>query len=468
MPAAARQLALPGLALPARPRPARAPRRQRVCVPWRIIASPEYSDVALSVYVKAAALAARPEGCRARVAILAEYLGVSRSTVERGLTDLINPRGGVVELPTVRRTKSCGTGDSAERRPRPLKPGEPYVWLPVAAAETLAPRRLRAYAAIAYATARRIPLAMAELAGLLRHQSGPRAGQPVTERAASQAMDDVEDAGWITIHRRAGERGRHVFEVHDCPLRPAPEPPAGPGADLGEGSGLNHGEGSLATEEDQATTDLNTARSITASAEGATHVSKPAAPVENPRAAQGRAGRALREEATNAPAALRPYRGPTLTYSARVHEALEPVRHLLDGLSPWMQRRIGQEIGRQLDAYASVERLRARLMLRYARTGPAEAGRDPGRWLLGAALPRWGCPDDDCESGVRWSTGIWCERCGELAAARRAGLPPPQPRPPGSAPAWHECADCQAPSRTPLPRGLCAACTPPAHLERSS
>ncbi|MFC6137701.1 hypothetical protein ACFP3K_38215, partial [Streptomyces spororaveus] len=35
-------------------------RRQRVRVPMRLVSSPFYSDVALSVYVKVAALAARP------------------------------------------------------------------------------------------------------------------------------------------------------------------------------------------------------------------------------------------------------------------------------------------------------------------------------------------------------------------------------------------------------------------------
>lgn len=58
--------------------------RQRVRVPMRLVSSPDYPDIALSVYVKVAALGARPEGCTARTSTIAAYLGVSKASVERG------------------------------------------------------------------------------------------------------------------------------------------------------------------------------------------------------------------------------------------------------------------------------------------------------------------------------------------------------------------------------------------------
>nr|WP_145490679.1 MULTISPECIES: hypothetical protein [Streptomyces] len=49
--------------------------------------------------------------------------------------------------------------------------------------------------------------------------------------------------------------------------------------------------------------------------------------------------------------------------------------------------------------------------------------RDPGRWLLGVALPRWGCGYQDCGAGMIWRTGEACEICAgvvqDKAAARQ-------------------------------------------------
>ncbi|MFD9821352.1 hypothetical protein ACFWW0_20975, partial [Streptomyces violascens] len=60
-------------------------RTQRVKVPMRLVSSPFYADVALSVYVKVKALGARPEGCEAKAATIAAYVGVAKSAVERGV-----------------------------------------------------------------------------------------------------------------------------------------------------------------------------------------------------------------------------------------------------------------------------------------------------------------------------------------------------------------------------------------------
>lgn len=126
-----------------------------------------------------------------------------------------------------------------------------------------------------------------------------------------------------------------------------------------------------------------------------------------------------------------------------------------------------------------VERLHRRLTARFAKVMLSEI-RDPGRWLLGVALPRWGCGYRDCEAGVLWSTGKACEVCAEIvedkaAARRRAqrieqGLCPQHGTRPG--PAGH-CADCVLdgaicnPASAPIPvqrepagppRGSCGDC----------
>mgnify|MGYP002345222339 CR=1 FL=1 len=82
-------------------------------------------------------------------------------------------------------------------------------------------------------------------------------------------------------------------------------------------------------------------------------------------------------------------------------------------------RRIEREIATQLDRGMSADRLHHRLTARFAGFSPSEI-RDPGRWLLGVALPRWGCGHVDCESGVMWSTGRSCDVCDEVKAANAA------------------------------------------------
>jgi hypothetical protein len=202
-----------------------------VRVPWRLLASAAYPDVALSVYVKVAALQARPEseGCEARSETLAGYLGLSKASVERGLTALGQPGpSGKPDLRTRRRTLPGGRGTSAVRRVEPDGRTESYVWVPVAAAEDLSPRQLRAFAAVTYAGAMGIAITEGELAGYLFHYFGKRAGQPIGAAAAGAMVDEVEATGWLTVQRRAGAYGRHVLVAHDIvpearrPLRRRP------------------------------------------------------------------------------------------------------------------------------------------------------------------------------------------------------------------------------------------------------
>ncbi|GHA00982.1 hypothetical protein ACFOOM_12490 [Streptomyces echinoruber] len=421
---------------------------QRVRVPLRVILG-SYSDATVSVYVKIAALDRRDTGCEAGVAYLSSLLGLARSTVEKALTQLMrpDPADDVVELTSRRRTwEKSGTGRTAVRRIRATDwRREHGAWVPSRAAESLSPRQLRAYAALAYATATGHHITLAELARILRHRSGQRAGEPLDVRSVRRILRELERLGWISVERRAGYRGRHLYTVHDEPTQAALT------ADTGEGSGGDHGCGSLAYEEDQQTDSP-----------------------EEPRAVSGirrrrGSGSSARADLVPLPPSLRrPYAGPQLTLAPRIWRVLEPVKPLLPGLSPWVVRELAREIGRQLDQGQEPERIRARLEFRVAST---QEIRDPGRWLLGAAVVRHGCGLTACESGRIWHTGAPCDVCAELRAAdgqRPPGKPsgpqrPAYPRPPGR---WHECEACGAPSRQPLPDGLCRPCRPPADLLR--
>ncbi|MER7874854.1 hypothetical protein ABTY63_15025 [Streptomyces solisilvae] len=383
-----------------------------------------YSDAAVAVYVKVAALAARPEGCTAKVSVLAEFLSMSKSAVERGLRELAQPHPDdqVAEVRTVRRTLPGGTGTSALRTVRLVETRtERWVWIPVAAADSLTPRQLRAYAAIAYAVATRHPLALAELGGVLRHHTGRAAGQPVSERQVRRILAELGELGWITVDERAGYRGRHAYTVHSAPVQPALT------ADTDDGSGADDHDGSLAIEDD-----LGIGSPDHAAAGGPirrrrdTPVARGA--VENPAAADA----TVLPPALRTGPALRPYDGPPLQLSPRVWRVLEPVRHLLPDLSPYLVRRIAREIGHQLDHGTEPIRLHARLQHRYASTLPIQ---NVGRWLLGAGLPRRGCALPACESGVIWHTGERCQVCAHNAAQRRSGAPPGPPPPPAALPA---------------------------------
>ncbi|WP_329182191.1 hypothetical protein OG754_40360 (plasmid) [Streptomyces decoyicus] len=490
-------------------------RWQRVRVPMRLVSS-SAPDVALSVYVKVKALGARPEGCQARAETIASYLGLSKPSVERGLKALSRPASdGVVELRSDRRTMRGGRGTSALRSVRPMKRAEAFVWLPVATAEDLTPRQLRAYAVIAYAEQMRITLTEAELAGHLLHHSGKKAGQPITAAAAGEVVDGLEAARWVTVQRRAGAQGRHRFVAHDiaptaveevgepiadtapqtaqeCPQEPVDGATHGSGSPLvGEGLGSQVGEGSLAYRELPRTDSPDDEGALFSSAVGEVPVVDA---VENPAAAQARTdarGRlALRADEKTHPAPSRPnikkrsssrgpvrssYSGPELSMSPQIYAALEPVHWLLKRVNnPFVERKIGREVGRQLAGGMDAERLQHRLTVRFAGTSPSEI-RDPGRWLLGVALPRWGCGHLDCETGVLWSSGRPCPVCEDIVAERRverervrheqrlaAGHCPDHAYQPGSS---GECEPGRAATAGPEqrelegpPRGRCGEC----------
>lgn len=447
--------------------------RQRVKVPMRLVESPHYSDAALSVYVKVKALAQRPEGCTAGIATLASYLRLSESTVQRGLAQLrAAGHDGVVELPeSRRRSLPGGYGTTARRRVRPMAPTERFVWLPVTASECLRPRLLRAFAVITHAVALKYPLTSRVLAQVLRHHSGRRAGLPLTASAVTRIVDELDASGWITVHHRAGEHGRHLFVVHDGRTAAGRAPHALPVRTgfLDDRSGARVGEGSLAYKEDRSTDRPDDEPARPSPAVGERQVDEEAAVAVPPLPVPGRGDRALRADGPRPSPADgsrtgRPYTGPRLTFSPRLHAALEPVRFLVGDLNAYLQRRLGREVARQLDAGTGVERLRSRLTQRLAGT-LVEDIRDPGRWLLGVALPRWGCADPDCETGVLWSTGRRCRACQEAAADRRAlpcdegsaPAPPPLPQAPPSGAA----VDRQHRLRRPAPRADLPDPTPP-------
>ncbi|MFE3992562.1 hypothetical protein ACFXPW_12885 [Streptomyces goshikiensis] len=432
----------------------------------RLVESAHYSDAALSVYMKIKALGQRPEGCTAGVATLASYLGLSPSTVERALAQLRSPAApdGIVELPeNRRRSLPGGRGTTALRRVRPMTASERFIWLPVHASESLPPRLLRAYAVISYAVIQWIPLSEGDLAGYLRHHTGPRAGQPITVDAAGRVIDRLAASGWLTVERRAGDQGRHLFLVHNSSSGPAtsPTPPSPPSLD--DGSAPDPDAGSLATKEDPTTDRPDDARELVPPAVGElTVVGATAASADRPQAAVRAEHVALRaghkipsppnRTDTTRPAAPA-NRRPQLTFSPRIDAVLDPVRILLGGVNRYVLRRIGHEIGHQLDNGTNIDRLRARLTSRLAGTFIDEI-RDPGRWLLGVALPRWGCANPDCETGVLWSTGEPCRACQEFRADRRCG------RTGTGAPAaeLHCCPVCERPLR-PGQSGECAQCS---------
>ncbi|RPK55899.1 hypothetical protein [Streptomyces sp. ADI95-17] len=426
----------------------------------RLVSSPFYADVALSVYVKVKALGAREEGCQAKAATIASYLGLSKASVERGLTLLSRPApDGVIELKSERRTLPGGMGTSAVRRTRSVKRTEAFVWLPVAVAEDLTPRQLRAFAVITFAQQMGIALTEGELAGYLLHHSGKKAGQPITAAAAGVVVDELEAARWTVVQRRAGAQGRHLFVACDIgpiagvelgavaaavpkAVQECPQEPVDNAVDLsesplvGEGSGLVVGEGSLAYKESPRTDSPDDAGALFSSAVGEVPVVEA---VENPTDANARTGApgglALRADEKSRPSLSKPndekrsnaggsvrssYTGPRLSMSPRIYAVLEPVHWLLARVNnPFMERKIAREVGRQLAAGMDAERLHHRLTARFAMVMSSEI-RDPGRWLLGMALPRWGCGHLDCESGVRWSNGERCAVCEEVVTDKFA------------------------------------------------
>ncbi|MYS87433.1 hypothetical protein [Embleya scabrispora] len=220
-------------------------RRASVKVPLRVVTGEAYSDLAFVFAAKVGHLAAGPNqpGCIADLTTIARYLGLTVRSVTQpdGRVALKAPSSLYAaqkqltageELTVVRRTKPSGTGTSAVRRLRTPEKGEPWVMVPVALLGAVPHRHARAYAVICYARARGHHLTYAELADVLRHQSGRRIGEPVSVRAARGVVSDLERWGWVEVGRREGWQGRNML----VPLRPFEnpsdhEPAAAAGAD---------------------------------------------------------------------------------------------------------------------------------------------------------------------------------------------------------------------------------------------
>ncbi|MFJ3085020.1 hypothetical protein [Streptomyces sp. NPDC086838] len=404
----------------------------RVRVPLRLVVGAQYRDSALSVYIKIAALAMRPEGCTAKVEVLAEYLGMSKSEAERGLRDLAHPDDvdGLAEVLTTRRTLPGGRGQSAHRVVREAAIDEHFVWIPVRAAEALSPRLLRLYALIAYAAVRTQPLAVGDLGAMLYHHSGKKAGEHLGERQAGRLVAELGATGWITVHEREGLQGRHAYEAHRHPLQAVQLEDAAP--DIHDGSGPDDQDGSLTSREDPRTDRPPTRTGVVGGIRHRRDAGSTASPVDNSAGPTFRAAGQDQRRSNSRGADVSGYTGPGLQLSPRVWSVLEPVRHELPGIRTYVLRRIGQEIGRQLAAGVGTERLTERLTHRYACT-EAPRGGDVGRWILGAGLVRHGCRLDSCESGTTWATGERCHLCADIAAAKAdaaaAEAPPPAPAP---------------------------------------
>ncbi|MFI1385149.1 hypothetical protein [Embleya sp. NPDC020886] len=208
-------------------------RRASVKVPLRVVTGEAYSDLAFVFAAKVGHLAAGPNqpGCIADLTTIARYLGLTVRSVTQpdGRVALKAPSSLYAaqkqltageELTVVRRTKPSGTGTSAVRRLRTPEKGEPWVMVPVALLGAVPHRHARAYAVICYARARGHHLTYAELADMLRHQSGRRIGEPVSVRAARGVVSDLERWGWVEVGRREGWQGRNML----IPLRPFEHP----------------------------------------------------------------------------------------------------------------------------------------------------------------------------------------------------------------------------------------------------
>ncbi|MFF8373513.1 hypothetical protein ACF05W_32525 [Streptomyces lydicus] len=298
----------------------------------------------------------------------------------------------------------------------------------------------------------------------------------------------------MTVRRRAGAQGRHRFVAHDIaptateeideqpvaattqaaqeyPQEPVDDAAHGSGSPaVGKGSGSPVGEGSLAKEESPTTDSPDDERALFSSAVGEVPVVET---VANPADGQARtdvpAGLALRADEKDQPAPSKPddekrsnsggsarptYTGPQLAMSPQIYAVLEPVHWLLKRVNnPFVERMIAREIGRQLAGGMDAERLQHRLTARFAKVMTSEI-RDPGRWLLGVALPRWGCGHLDCEQGVLWPSGCPCLVCEEVAADRRAERARVRREQRLAA------GLCTEHGRRPGPSGVCGQCEP--------
>jgi hypothetical protein len=419
-----------------------------VDIPERVYRGAHYSDVFVKVWAKIAALDVDTNGdehCFAGVPELARFTGLSVRDVERALTEgrSSGPDGQEPEFTTTRRTHRGGKGRTAVRAVRPVLASERSVRVSVTMCEALEPRQLRAALLLAHAAADgHVPTA-GELAGELFHHNEESKGKSLSARTARRITAALEESGWIGVDHRGGRQGRNVVTVHRHPLRPEPvvEPDAGTAhpageassaavaepacADIHGGSGGDTGGGSLATREYKPVLTDGSTQVAGGIRRRRPDRSRPVAPAGDHLAVdRGRGKSGLRPDGgiDQLQSSGRPFLvGRGIRFSTRAWAVLRPVHHELPDIRPWLLMRIAKEIGRQLDAGATVERLADRLTRRYA---SGETIRDIGRWILGAGLPRRGCGHPDCESGILWDTGgADCETCAvnrQTAAARRA------------------------------------------------
>lgn len=420
------------LALPAEPRRTRggaggAGRGQWTATPLRIVVDAEaYADCDAKIYVKVNALSKR-RSCEAAVEKIAEFVGLAPSTTEKGLRRLSRPAptDGVQECFRKQRShKVTGNGRTNERWCRPLDDGERRVWAPVRAADTLRGTLHRLYLLLRYTVlVEKRDLSLAEIAAVLRHHGGESAGRPLHDATVGRLLDELEAAGWITQDKRAGYRGRHAITVHDDPVHAVdgPDAPApGPGtttaatADAEGGAAPDLEGGAPAYKEDH---ELNDRGSTPAGGafrrrrDDRKWVGDSASSVDT---AGNTAGAPDTFKGRTRPVARPAYAGPQLTLSPRVWAVLAPVADLLPAASNFAVRRIAREIGRQLDDGVWAEDIRDQLTRLRAWT-PTEDIRDPGRWILGAALPvRPGpCGTTDCVRGFQRHTGAPCKACAD-------------------------------------------------------
>ncbi|NEB00602.1 hypothetical protein [Streptomyces sp. SID13726] len=444
-----------------------AARGQWVRYPLRLVLDAEaYADADPKVYGKVKALA-RGRSCEASVEKLSAFTGLGVSTVEKSLTRLSRPAptDGVQELTRKQRShKGTGTGRTNERTCRSLEEDERYVCAPVRALDTLRGILHRLYLLLRYTVlVEKRDLSLAEIGAVLRHHGGKSAGQPLHDATAARLLDELEGAGWITQDKRAGYRGRHQVTVHDDPVRPVDEPdgrPPRPGTSSpstpdAEGGAAPDAEGGApAYKEDLELNDRGSTGPAGGSSavgdltvSGRPPVDTAGSPIVDGRRPAGVVPPALRGRVR--PTAPPAYAGPGLTLSPRVWDVLEPVHDLLPHISKFAVRRIAREVGRQLDAGFWPAEIRDQIS-RLRRWTPDQDIRDPGRWLLGAVLPvRSKCGRPNCHWGFLAHSGEPCKACEGLDLATAH---PPHTE------AWHECTQCQRPSRHRLHRGLCADC----------
>ncbi|MGC5034129.1 hypothetical protein ACPXCS_06130 [Streptomyces sp. DT190] len=381
-----------------------------------------FSHGAIRYHSQVLALDSRAERCRAGVAVLAAMMGDSKRTGERYLAELTGPGpAGVPETEVIRHTDPGGRGTTAERRVRVPGKGEHFAYVPVCACKALRPTLYVLYLALAYADAMGLAVTAGELAELLG----------VTERTVRRLLAELAAPGWITVEHRAGYQGRHQITVNGCPGHAGPDAPS---PDTDGGSGPDTNGGSLASKEDPGLTDKSTTQVGGAFRRRRGDRKWAAAPVDTP-------GNATPATFRSAPRTACPPSAEPLTLPPRVWAVLEPVRDLLPGLRPFVLRRIRDEVARQLDTGVLAEDITDQLRLLRAWT-PHENLTDPGRWILGAALPAQPgpCGLTDCIRGFMRHTGAPCKACADHRTRPATPAPAPAPPPPRQAPPPHATA----------------------------